>query len=318
MKKSFVTILLLLFTVKIYSLPINYIYGSFRTSQSMDKIYFLPTFNEKLSPEEVKYSDIWLKQIFTGTHFKYNDLTVSLDYHPSVQSVVRGCFWGWLKQLDLPNKLMLMEFLKPETPTSFLRDEIGYYADSLLKFSQINKENCRFEKPILDLSFTYIFIGLDQYLSEKASSRPEDEKYERILGKTYTAQSQDSSMNELKNFLAWIDAFQMYSPQASAEIVNEFVEVIEKSPKESWNESETAFLFIDVLRRKLPNFSDYINDYYKMIPYQKSAKLLHDKCFLNGKFLSDNCGIHSIYKNFVVFRLTRSTDFSDNLVWVGQ
>ncbi|WP_186647617.1 hypothetical protein [Fluviispira vulneris] len=318
MKKLFIGIAFLLFTVNIYSLPINYIYGSFRTSQLMDKIYFLPTFNDKFSPEEMKNSDIWLRQILSGTKFKYNDLTISLDYHNAVQNVVRGCFWGWLKQLDLHNKLTLMEYLKPETPSSFHMDEISSYSESLFNFTQMYSENCRSEKPILDLSFTYIFVGLEQYFSEKASCRPEDEKYKNILGKTYATQSQELSMKELKNFLTWIDSFELYSPQATPEVVNEFVETLEKSAKESWNESEVAFLFIDALRRKLPNFSEYINDYYKMIPYQKSAKLLYDKCFLNGKFLSDNCGSNSINRNFVVFRLTRSSEYSDNLVWVGQ
>ncbi|KAB8027978.1 hypothetical protein [Fluviispira multicolorata] len=317
MKKRYAIIFLLLINSNAFSLPLNYIFGSFRSSQTLDKIYFLHTENENFSIQEMGYSNNWLKNIFLGSKFNYNDLTVTLDFQNSVKEIVRGCFFSWFKQLDVDKKLILMEYLRPNVSLNIGVEEVALFSELLNNFTSAHLASCKQEKELGDFSTTYIKIGFEQFISDKSSFRKPDEKYENILGNTYAKQYQDGAQEELKNFLSFIDFAENNSPQVSSEVISDLIQTIENLKSERLSENDMVFLFIDSLRRKDPNFSNYFNDYYKMIPYMKSSKLLFEKCFFNEKFLVDFCGNNNIHKNFVLIRLTRSNNYSDNLVWVG-
>lgn len=92
---------MLLISCSAFSLPVEYIKGSFIFSKSLDKIYFSPTDNKEFNNREVFLIDNWLKQRLIETNYIYSNLVINLAFIGQVRQTVKGCFNSWFKNLKL-------------------------------------------------------------------------------------------------------------------------------------------------------------------------------------------------------------------------
>lgn len=318
MKKRRSLLILFMMSNSAFSQPVNYIKGSFRASNTLDKIYFLPTENQTFTSQEILISDHWLKKGLEDTKYRYDDLTVYLDFIGNVRRNVKNCFNSWFKKLDINIKVHLMEQLKPDGTTSLTFSEINAISDELNKYTTDNLNRCQNDDVLGDISTVYISIALDQYLSDKSNSRPYNEKYNAIFEKQYNQQYKNAARDEQKKFQTVIESFQNIYPSIQAEVVNEFINIVQNLKLENVNETESSFLFIQAANNKITTFKDDLSDYQKMIPFIKSSKFIFNKCFDQGHFLLDKCSSDNIGNYFTVIQLKRKTKTLNHLIWTEQ
>ncbi|WP_397600419.1 hypothetical protein [Silvanigrella sp.] len=317
MFKNLIFILALFLCFNSYSLPVSYVKGSFRASNQMDKIFFVSTEVQSLTPQEITYADIWLKQRLKGSKFHYNNLSISFNVMPEVSQIVKGCFFSWFKKIDLNSRLNLIEHLKPNGIYNLTQDEIISLSNDLTNFTSINMANCKNDNFLGDITTSFIINDLEQYLIDKANNIISYPKYNDILDKSFETQSKKMGNESINEFLNWFDSTQIRYPYLTSEIINTFLNNLSKTKQKYFNETETSYLLIESINSNVDTFKESISDHYKMIPYMKSTRLIYEKCFHNSYFLEDKCSQDNIQNNFVVVKLKRKNKTLNHLVWVG-
>lgn len=317
MFKNFVFIFTLFLSFSSYSLTINSIKGSFRSSKQMDKIFFVSSEEQILTPQEMTYADIWLKQRLKGSKYNYNNLSISFNVMPDVSKIVKGCFFSWFKKIDLNTRLNLIEHLKPNGIYNLTQDEINLLSNDLSNFTSSNIETCKNDNFLGDITTAFIINDLEQYLIDKANNRISYPKYSDILDKSFESMSKKLGNESINEFLNWFDSTQIRFPYLTGEIINTFLINLSKTKQKYFNETETSYLLIESINTNVDNFKESLSDHYKMLPYMKSTRLIYEKCFHNLLFLDEECSQDNIANNFVVVKLKRKNRTLNHLVWVG-
>ena len=311
-----ITILLLTaLSFNVFSLPINYIKGSFQSSSLNNKIYFTHNENQIFTQHEYNLVDSWLKQRLNGTKYNYNNLTISYEILGDVRQTVKGCFNSWFKKIDLDTKMNLMEHLNPNGLVVLDPEQIKFISDNIAKYAKDYFKSCKNDNYLGDISTVYISMGLEQYLTDKSNNMSGDKKYNDIFESVFAYQYTNFSENAFKRFQFFMESTQKNFASASSEVILGYIKIINNLNFKILTEIESSFAYIVSLNSNILNLNQYLNDYNKMLPFMKSASLLYEKCFDKGAFLQNVCNVEKIGNNFTIIEFGLGNSVLNNLIW---
>ncbi len=296
---------------------ITQIQGSFRPTNSLDKVVFVNPSNKNYTAQEINVINNWLIKKFKDSGYNYSNLSIYLNSSDELGKNVKGCFNSWFKSLQPSERLTLTEHFKPNGLYVLSKQEIENLSNGLLNYTIDNLQTCKNDNILGDITTAFIAIGLDQYVSDKLNNFSPNSRYNDILEKLFDQQLKKVGWQEVAKLSSWLEATQINFPLLTPQILEKYIALVKELKDRTISETEAAFILLEAMNTDPSLLKEILNDHNKLLPFVQASLLLYSKCFINGIFNFDKCDIKNIGNNFVIINQIRKNKSLNHLIWVG-